>query len=289
MVNNKILVGIMVVLFTMGAVVAITLSVQEDVAEDDNLSNGFGFFDSMKGSNQENKNTLNVNNVKNTVNIVNIAVVNNINQYFDIIIVNNNKNNNKYNKIDFNEFAEGSVNVGGHTFDIPQGTYVSNGYDSSDGDLICSEIYKTSDKTSFGIIVISNPDYNAEQLVNELNKDSNSNVVKFNTVKIGSSDNINLYKFQSKGLIYYVYDDGSDIVLIVMDTNNDSLFMFLTNSSSTGEIDLSNPYYQDYETINSDEELQNDSQNEGNYQEDNYSNDNYYYSDDESYDDSNYN
>ena len=263
MIDNKILIGIILVIIggATAGVLANAFQAEQQYDElDFNPSNGFS------NDNNGKKYFLDV---KTTYNVLNITVVNTLNQYIGIIYV-------ELNQINFYENNEEYIDIGGHTFNIPKGNYMSSGYSGNENNLIFSEIYQTSDNTSFGIIIVSTPGYNSEQLVNDFAKGNNLNIAKFNLTKIDTSQDINIYKFEVDGLVYYVYDDGVDIIIIVMDDVNDNLFMYLTNSSSTGSIDPSNPYYQeqdqDQDPMNTDE----NSQNQEDYQEDTYYDDNNY-------------
>jgi hypothetical protein len=193
-----------------------------------------------------------------TYNVLNVVIINSFNQYIGILYV-------ELNEINFNENFNEYDDIGSHSFNLPQNCYVSSGHGGSEDILIFSEIYQTSDKTTFGIMVVSNPDYNAVDLVNDFSKGKNLNVLNLSLIKVGTSDNVNVYKFEYDGLVYYVYDDGDDIVVIIMDKENDYLFMYLTDLSFNGEIDPSNPYYpQDLENPIEDD------QNQNNYPEDDY-------------------
>ena len=238
-IDNKILLGVLIVLSVVAGVYAFT---QQSDQED----NGLNYNSNGKG---EKYNFLKP---EATYNVLNVAITNCFNQYIGIIYV-------ELNQIDFYENSNEYDNIGSHSFNIPQNCYVSSGYGGNEDILIFSEIYQTSDKTSFGIIIVSNPNYNAEDLVNDFSKDKNLDIQNLNLIKIGSLDNVEVYKFENDGLVYYVYDDGEDIVVIIMDKDNDYLFMFLSDFSLNGEIDPSNPYYpQESENTTEDNQSQDD-------------------------------
>ena len=253
MIDNKILIGILIVLAVVAGVAAYTQQAEQDNGSNFNSSNGPG----------PNNYFLNV---ENNYNVLNVVVINVLNQYIGIFYV-------ELTQIEFNDPYEGYFDFENHSFNIPSGSYVSIGNNASEENFFFSEIYQTDNQTSFGFIVVYNLDYNAEDLVNDFTQDKNINISKFDLKRIGTSEDVTIYKFEDDGVIYYIYDDGVDIVIIIMDNDDDYLFMYLTDFSSNGEIDQSNPYYEDYDTTNSTEDYQS---------QDEYQKDPYY---DEGYDD----
>lgn len=255
MIENKVLVGIIAVIIGGIIIGAIAYAYQDQQDDGLNFNSTDGF-----GNSSGNSYFLNVNV---NYNVLSVVVINSLNYYIEIININ-------INEIGFNGVAEEYVDVGGHSFNIPMNSIVSNGYSSSENSLYFSEFYQTNDNTIFGIIVVSNPSYSAEQMVNDFSIDNNLNIGKINLIKIGSLENINVYKFESNGIVYYVYDDGADIVIILMNNQNDNLFMYLTNTSSTGDIDPSNPYYVEIENLDEDSMNLEDNQENTTYDDEYY-------------------
>ncbi len=279
--NNLILVG--VVILVVGGVAG--GFVANNYLADQNQGDGLSFnsnsglgkdgFNTDEGDKTQNNNL----NINTQITVINVALVEVWYQYIEIINV-------EVNSIGFSNLDSESVSVGGHTFSIPIGTMMSNGYASSSGDFYSSEIYQTSDGCSFGIMVITNPNGTAEELANELSKEKNLQVSKDTLKKIDSSGSINVYKFESEGITHYIYNDGNDIIIIVMDQANDHLFMYMTNSSTTGTIDESNPYYESTESTDASNDTEYQSEDGNSYQdtsygsnsyEDSSSGDSYYY------------
>ena len=279
--NNILLASIVLLLIgsvSAGALVNDYLSNQnQDNGSDLNSNSGFG----KSGIHSNDKpNTITQNNVLNVnskITVVNVALINVWYQYIEVINI-------EAGNINFNELNDESIAVGGHSFAIPNGTMASSGYGKNDGEFISSEIYQTSDGCCFGIMVISNPKGTAEELANELANEKGLSISKSTLKKIDSSGSINVFKFESEGIMHYLYDDGNDIVIIAMNQENDNLFMYLTSSSTDGTIDESNPYYNIDSTDDSNET---ESQNEEEYgsQDNSYSDNSY---SDNSYEDNSY-
>ena len=221
---------------------------------------------SAETNNDTQNNTLNLNN---KITVIDESIVDFWYQYIEIIIMANNEtiatepsesdieinesttenteedvtdySNTGNNTINFTKLSEESVSVGEITFAIPNETEMTEGYAMDESDFYSSEIFNTSDNCSFGIIMIANPNGTAKELSEEM-KENNFFVTDDIFKKINSSDNITAYKFEYERITHYIYDEGDTIVIIVMDQENDNLFMYLTNSSTDGRVDESNPY-----------------------------------------------
>jgi len=293
--NNMLLIGVILLVIggaTAAAVANDFLSNQDDGGVNFKPNSGFGkkdFNTNVNGGVKTQNNNLNINNnVTNNIYVVNVAIIGIWNQYIDEVNLNND--------INFDSSAGESLQIGGYAFDIPNGTMMSNGYARSGNDFYSSEIYQTSDGTAFGIMVITNPNGTAEELANELANEKDLSVTKVSLQKIGSSGSLDIYVFNYDGITHYIYNDGNAIVIIVMNQENNYLFMYLTNSSTDGKIDESNPYYSIAEEDTSDEEpleneedgSQNTAYDDNSYDDSSYGNsyDNYSYGD--NYEDSYY-
>lgn len=278
--NNLLLVGVVVIVIggVAGGIIANNYLSEQNQDDGLNFNSSAGFgkdgFNNDKNG-DKNQNKLKVNN---KITVINIALIDIWNQYIEIINV-------EVNNINFNISPEESVQVGGHVFNIPNGTMVSTGYANSNGNFYSSDIYQTSEGCSFGIMVITNPNGTAEELATQLANEKNIAVSKDTLKKIDSSGNIDVYKFEYEGITHYIYNDGNDIVIIVMNQTNDNLFMYMTNSSPDGTIDESNSYYQNTESADNslnDSEYPNEEDNnypDSSYEENPYEDTNY----DESY------
>jgi len=175
--------------------------------------------------------------------IIDSDVIDCLNQYFQVVDLEVDKNGTV-----FNEFKNSSFNMSNHTFYVPNGTNSTEKFKTVLDNFNFSEIYRVSTGATFGVILISNPDFNGSELVNNLTNGTNITFQEYNLTKINSSEgnasfNFTVYKFQLKDLYYYIYDDGDDIIIIVIDTDDDDLLAFIANSSSDGKIDKFNPYY----------------------------------------------
>jgi len=247
----KKLVLIGVILLLIGGVTAGVansyISDQNQKEEVNFNSSGFGNSGLANDSNKTQNNVLNVNN---KITVINVTLIDIWYQYIELIIMDNNASNTENNDsdvenntLDFNNSTEESIKVGNHMFPISNGYMMSNGYKITDNDFYSSEIYKTSDNCSFGIIVISNPtNGTTEELAKELIENGFS-VTKDTLGNIDTLEDIDVYKFELEGITHYIYDWRNDIVIIVMNQENDRLFMYLTNSATTDELYEFDPYY----------------------------------------------
>ncbi|MEA4957739.1 hypothetical protein SDC9_07618 [bioreactor metagenome] len=276
--NNLLLVSVILIVVGGAACGVVANNYLSDQNQGDglNFNSSSGFGDGFKTNKDKNSaitqnNNLNVNN---KITVINVALIDIWYQYIEVINV-------QTSGIDFSSSAGEYVEVRGHTFNIPNGTIMSNGYASSSSDFYSSEIYQTSDGCFFGIMVITNPNGTAEELANELANEEGLSVTKDTLKRIDSSGSIDVYKFESKGITHYIYNDGNDIVIIVMDQANDYLFMYMTNSSTTGTIDEFNPYYPTTEStdVSNDNEYQDeqvDTYQDNSYEDSSSYGDSYY-------------
>ncbi|RBQ24498.1 hypothetical protein ALNOE001_01530 [Candidatus Methanobinarius endosymbioticus] len=135
--------------------------------------NGFKTSDNSKNIGITQNNNLKMNN---KITVINIVIVEMWYQYIEVIGIKNN--------INFHDLGSDSISVsqsitaGVHTFNLSEGTMSYSGYANNNGSFYSSEIYKTSDGSYFGIMVITNPNGIAEELANELANEDNFSVSK---------------------------------------------------------------------------------------------------------------
>jgi hypothetical protein len=232
-----------------------------------------GFSDEGANNNQK-TNNVNINATVN-YNVLSVEYVVVFFQYVDLVLLDDSNSQD----IKFESCNYDYIQLSNSILYIPNGFEVSTGQAVTQDKTNFSEIYR-NEETVFRIAQISNPSYSISNFVDDISNKS-SNIKQFTLQEINGLS-FNVYKFEVDNMVFYVYQDGNDIIVVVMSNSNDNLFMYLTQSSNDGNIDSSNPYFpaqvenQEPEEDNSyDDSYYSDDSND--YYDNSGSGDDYYY------------